>query len=112
MKRTLAVGASILFGVTVGVSSANAGTTEMPEAAKKHNCNACHTVERSDKPMPGPAWKDVAAKYQKDPTAKVKIVGQISKGGSASGNHGNMPAFSNIDKDEMDKIVAFILGLK
>ncbi|OGS92390.1 MAG: hypothetical protein A2Z95_08025 [Gallionellales bacterium GWA2_60_18] len=84
----------------------------MPEVAKKHNCNACHTVEISDKPMPGPAWKDVALKYQKDPLAKVKIVAQISKGGNANGRHGNMPAFSNLDKNELDMIVAFIMGLK
>jgi cytochrome c len=112
MKCKLFVVAGVLFGITVLASSATAGSTEMPEVAKKHNCNACHTVERSEKPMPGPAWKDVAVKYQKDPAAKVKIIGQISKGGSGNGKHGNMPAFSNLDKDELDTIVTFIMGLK
>ena len=39
--------------------------------AKKHNCLACHTV---DKKLVGPAYKDVAAKYRNDSGAQAKLV--------------------------------------
>jgi cytochrome c551/c552 len=42
------------------------------ELAKKHNCFACHAV---DKKLVGPAYKDVAAKYRNDPSAEARAGG-------------------------------------
>lgn len=72
---------------------------EMPDLAKKLNCNVCHAV---DEKVVGPAWKDVAKKYhgQTSYTYNGKeypliegLVMKVSKGGS--GNWGNMPMPAN-----------------
>jgi len=86
---------------------------DMPPLAKKHNCNACHSVEKR---VVGPAWRDVSKAYNNvgatgsavDPAAyKVSnkvpdilsknnartseewLLHKISNGGS--GNWGTMP---------------------
>src|SRR5882672_9194083 len=48
------------------------------ELAKKHNCLACHTV---DKKVVGPSYKEVAAKYRGDPSAAAKLADKVKKGG-------------------------------
>ncbi len=72
---------------------------EMPELAKKLNCNVCHAV---DEKVVGPSWKDVAKKYhgQTSYTYNGKeypliegLVMKVSKGGS--GNWGSMPMPAN-----------------
>src|SRR5258708_9032460 len=63
-----------LGAVAVAVStSLPAAASE--ELAKKHNCLACHTV---DKKVVGPAYKEVAAQYRgrKTPEAKLFEKGQ------------------------------------
>ncbi|MFP5391823.1 MAG: c-type cytochrome [Gammaproteobacteria bacterium] len=62
-----------------GAASANA------DLAKSKNCLACHSI---DKKVVGPAFKDVAAKYQGQKGAETKLVTSITKG--TSGNWGPM----------------------
>jgi cytochrome c551/c552 len=74
-----------------------AGSQEMPAAAKKLGCNACHAI---DKKIIGPAWKDVAEKYTgqgvktftfngKEYPLVDGLVTKVSQGGT--GNWGTVP---------------------
>lgn len=47
--------------------------------AAKHTCLTCHNP---DTKLVGPAYRDVAARYRKDPEAVAKLSSQIEKGGS------------------------------
>ena len=48
------------------------------ELAKKHNCFACHTL---DKKSVGPAYKEIAKKYKGQADAVAKLSEKVKKGG-------------------------------
>src|SRR6185503_4379621 len=71
MKRALIL--------TAALTAAFAAPVHAQEAlAKKHNCLACHAV---DKKLVGPSYKEVAAKYRGDKTADAKLFEKVKKGG-------------------------------
>ena len=47
------------------------------DLAKAKNCMACHAI---DKKVLGPAFRDVAAKYQGQKDAESRLVTSITKG--------------------------------
>ncbi len=90
---------------------------DMPAAAKKLGCTACHAI---DKKIIGPAWKDVAERYTGHGIKKFKyngkeypliegLVMKISNGGS--GNWGPVPMTPNDPKGlhqaEITELVKF-----
>lgn len=83
---------------------------DMPEAAKKNNCTACHAI---DKKVVGPAWIDIAKKYKGDPKAEANLLIKVSKGGSGAWGAMPMPAndAAGTKQAEMKELVHFILGL-
>ena len=81
---------------------------DMPDIAKKNNCTACHAI---DKKVVGPAWKDVAAKYKGDATAKAKLVTKMQKGGGGVWGAMPMPASPKLSDADAATLVDFVLGL-
>ena len=81
--------------------------TDMPEVAKKHNCNACHGV---DKKVVGPSWKAVSKKYQGDSGAAAKLSAKITKGGGGVWGSMPMPPNPKLSEAEKKELVDFILG--
>ena len=112
--------------------------TDMPPLAKKHNCTACHSI---DKRVVGPAWRDVSRAYNivgatgsavnpsiykvsnkvSDILAKNNaknaedwLVHKDSHGGS--GNWGTMPMPANdpsgTQEADIRQLIKFILGLE
>ena len=75
--------------------------------AKKHNCLACHTV---DKKSVGPAYRDIAKKY-KGQNVAAKLEEKVKKGGS--GVWGQVPMAPNATVPDADikKLVAWILAM-
>lgn len=77
-------------------------------AAQKGGCLACHA---KDKKLVGPAFKDVAAKYQGDAAAPGKLFDKVRKGGS--GNWGPIPMPPNgadkIPDADLKNVIAWIL---
>ena len=67
------------------------------ELAKKHNCFACHAV---DKKLVGPAYKDVAAKYAGQKDAVDKLSQKVLKGGSGVWGAVPMPANPQVSEAE------------
>lgn len=79
------------------------------ELAKKHNCLACHTV---DKKLVGPAYKDVAAKYRSDSGAQAKLVAKVKKGGQGVWGQVPMPPNPQVPDAELNSLVKWILSQK
>ena len=85
------------------------GTMTGDAVAAKYGCLVCHNVNAK---ITGPAYKDVAAKYQKDPKAQGKIAEQIHNGGSGKWGSVLMPPFPMVTDAETKALAAWILSLK
>lgn len=74
--------------------------------AKKHNCLACHTV---DKKSVGPTYKDIAKKYKGQADAVAKLSEKVKKGGS--GVWGPVPMAPNpaVPDADIQKLVEWVL---
>ena len=77
--------------------------------AKAKNCMACHAV---DKKLVGPSYKDVAAKYAKDPAAVDKLASKIQKGGSGVWGAVPMPPNANVSADDSKALATWIMTIK
>jgi len=75
--------------------------------AKKHNCLACHQV---DKKVIGPAYKDIAKKY-KGQNVAATLEQKVKKGGA--GVWGPIPMAPNpaVPDADIKKLVDWILKL-
>ena len=93
---------------------------EVPVAAQKNNCTACHSVYRR---LVGPAWLDVSKKYKgqdkfiyagKEYSLLEGLMLKVSKGGA--GNWGAMPMPANdaagAKQADIKELVTFVIGLE
>ncbi len=107
MKRSMmmvAGGALLSLGL-VGTAAAE----DASALAQSKNCLACHQVENK---VVGPAYKEVAAKYKGDPTAKAKLVQKVLEGGV--GVWGQIPMPPNkalVSEAEANTLVSWVLSL-
>lgn len=76
--------------------------------AVKFACIGCHLP---DTKLVGPAWKQIAAKYQGDSTAPEKIAHQITQGGSGKWGPVPMPPFAQIPPADVKTLSEWVLGL-
>ena len=72
------------------------------------DCKACHSI--TEKSI-GPAYTDVAKKYQKDTRAHEYLTTKIIKGGSGVWGENVMPAHLTMNENDAKQIVTFILSL-
>jgi cytochrome c len=79
------------------------------ELAKKHNCFACHAV---DKKLVGPSYKDVAAKYRDDKQAEGKLFEKVKKGGQGVWGQVPMPPNTQVPDSDIKSLVKWILSQK
>jgi cytochrome c len=79
------------------------------ELAKKHNCFACHAV---DKKLVGPSYKDVAAKYRGDAKADAKLFEKVKKGGQGVWGPIPMPPNTQVPDGDIKALVQWILSQK
>jgi cytochrome c len=75
--------------------------------AKKHNCLACHTV---DKKSVGPAYKEVAKKY-KGQNVAAQLEQKVKKGGVGVWGQVPMPPNPAVPDGDLKKLVGWILSL-
>jgi cytochrome c len=80
-----------------------------PELAKKHNCLACHDV---DKRVVGPTYKEVAAKYRGDKAAEAKLAEKVKKGGAGVWGQVPMPPNATVPDADIKALVSWILSQK
>jgi cytochrome c len=79
------------------------------ELAKKHNCLACHAV---DKKLVGPSYKEVAAKYRGDSSAPAKLFDKVKKGGQGVWGQVPMPPNTQVPDADIKALVSWILSQK
>lgn len=79
------------------------------ELAKKHACTACHAI---DKKLVGPAYKDVAAKYAKDPKAAAMLQDKVKKGSVGAWGQVPMPPNAAVPDADVKTLVAWVLSIK
>ena len=79
------------------------------QLAKKHNCLACHTV---DKKMVGPSYKDVAAKYRADKEASKKLAAKVKNGSQGVWGNVPMPPNATVPDADVNALVKWILSQK
>jgi cytochrome c551/c552 len=104
---------------SVNTASANPAGLDMPAVAKRHNCPACHSI---NKKIVGPAWMNVSIKYKgaekfeyngKEYPLVEGLMMKVSQGGS--GHWGSMPMPANdikgVMQSDIRELVLFVLGL-
>jgi len=102
MKRIV-----VVLGAAALLASAPARASE--ELAKKHNCLACHTV---DKKVVGPSYKEVAAKYRNDKGAEARLFEKVKNGGTGVWGPVPMPPNSAVPDADIRALVKWILSQK
>jgi len=75
---------------------------------QKYGCAACHAV---DKPVVGPAYAQVAAKYRGDNTAASKLEHKVKAGGSGVWGPVPMPPNAAVPDADIKALVSWILTL-
>ena len=73
-----------------------------------NNCLGCHKL---DEKIVGPAFRDVAKKYQKDSKALAYLVNKLGNGGAGVWGEMNMPAFSGLSEAERTALATYVLSL-
>jgi len=76
---------------------------------QKDGCGACHAV---DKKIVGPAYQDVAAKYQGDAGALAKLSQKVKTGGAGVWGPVPMPPNPQVADGDIKALVSWILALK
>ncbi|WP_455217285.1 c-type cytochrome [Kaarinaea lacus] len=102
-------------------NAANTTTSNLPPSnhdkmlalAKKSGCLTCHSV---DKKIVGPAWKDVAARYRDDNSARSRLIDKVSKGGKGNwtevtGGVPMPPYHPRVSTENIEHLVDFVLSL-
>ena len=75
--------------------------------AKKHNCLACHTV---DKKLVGPSYKEIAKKY-KGQNVAATLETKVKKGGQGVWGPVPMPPNAAVPDADIKKLVDWVLKL-
>jgi cytochrome c len=75
--------------------------------ATKNNCLACHAV---DSMVVGPAYRDVAKKYQGDASAPDKLFNKVRNGGTGVWGQVAMPPNPGISDADLHTVIAWILA--
>ena len=99
-------GTCIALAALAGVALPAAASEQL---AKKHNCLACHTV---DKKMVGPSYKDVAAKYRSDKGAAAKLAAKVKNGSQGVWGNVPMPPNATVPDADANALVKWILSQK
>jgi cytochrome c len=79
------------------------------DLAKQKNCLACHSVEKK---IVGPAYKDVAKKYENDKEALPRLAKKVREGGVGVWGQIPMPANPQVNEAESLTLVKWVLSLK
>ena len=93
----------------VGAVLVSTAASAQLELAKQKNCLACHTV---DKKLVGPAYKDVAKKYENDKDAVPRLAKKVREGGVGVWGPIPMPANPQVHEAESLQLVKWVLSLK
>ena len=95
------IAAAISLG-SAGLPAARADET----LATRYHCVMCHEM---DKKYVGPAFQDVARKYQGQPDAAAMLADKVRKGGGGVWGKVSMPPHSTVPAGDIRKLVDWVL---
>lgn len=83
------------------------------ELAQRSGCFACHAIDRK---VVGPPWRDVAARYRGDASARERLIAKVHTGGKGNWTDVTggvmMPPYSpRVADADIAALVDFILAL-
>lgn len=81
---------------------------EAQQLITKHRCTTCHKI---DKNVMGPAYLAIAQKYLPTTLNMKYLMSQVANGSSGIYGKARMNAHPSIPKDDLEKMVRFILSL-
>jgi cytochrome c len=90
-------------------ADASASSEKALELIGSSDCLTCHTIEEK---KVGPAYRDVANKYNADEQTITKLADKIIKGGSGVWGQIPMAAHPKISEADAKTMVTYILSLK
>ena len=100
----------LLIATLVAGSAISAEAMANEQLAKSKNCMACHSV---DAKIVGPAFKEVAKKYNGQKDAEAKLTQKVLNGGSGVWGAVAMPANKGqVTEAEARELVKWVLSLK
>lgn len=104
----------VITGIAVaslfaGSACAAGGPTDAQALAQKNGCMACHGVGNK---IVGPAFKDVAAKYQGNKEAEAQLIKKVKNGGSGVWGSIPMPPHPEMNNKDIKTLIRWILTLK
>jgi len=97
---------SIVFAAAAAAAIIASPVQANEELAKKHNCLACHTL---DKKSVGPAYKEIAKKYKGQPDAVAKLSEKVKKGGQGVWGPVPMPPNAAVPDADIKTLVDWLL---
>ena len=97
----------LAIGLALAVSAIALPAKADEALAKKHNCLACHTV---DKKAVGPAYKDIAKKY-KGQNVNASLEQKVKKGGVGVWGQVPMPPNPAVPDGDLKKLVDWIVKM-
>lgn len=74
-----------------------------------NDCTTCHAIDRK---VIGPAYKDVAKKYEDTPANVDSLVSKVKHGGAGNWGQIAMTPHPNLSDDDARLMVKYILSLK
>ena len=100
---------TLFAGLAVAALAASAASPAFANAdlAKKHNCLACHQV---DKKVVGPSFRDIAAKHKGEAGAAAALAEKVKKGGGGVYGPVPMPPNANVPDADIKAMVDWILA--
>ncbi|PKO34452.1 MAG: cytochrome C [Betaproteobacteria bacterium HGW-Betaproteobacteria-7] len=111
MKKYFATCALSLIAAVLSIAPVSVEANEPTRILRRANCFVCHSVESK---RIGPAYKDVAARYQGDDSMPAKLFDKVRKGGA--GNWGDVAMSPHpsetISDDDLKAIIHWILSRK
>jgi len=115
-RKRLSIQLWSLIATTLALASTSIATAADEAAARalarQSNCFKCHAVEKK---KDGPAWRDVAAKYQDKPDAEAKLINHVTSGEKVKfedGHEEDHAIVKSKDPQEIKNLVDWILSLR
>ena len=105
----IAASATALNAAVVSMTAGEGGGTPSgdPTAILSANgCLACHAIDHA---VVGPAYHDVAMKYQGDAQALAKVSTSIRQGGSGKWGAVSMPPFATMNEADVRSLAEYVL---
>jgi cytochrome c len=99
-----------LVGLSLIATARASSTLSDADAAQfmaKYNCKACHTV---DKPLVGPAFRDIAKRYRGDASAVTNLQAKVKNGSTGVWGSIAMPP-NNVPAADLQVFIEWLMTL-